>query len=103
MVLASFLRERKEGEEPMSTVEAVKRADPRALLRSLAELGYDAVQAYETAVEMSEDADIKKQLGEFCDDHRRHITDINLLLVDLKGKPVLEDDFKHILIEGKVL
>ncbi|MEA2748181.1 MAG: hypothetical protein QOI41_2324 [Myxococcales bacterium] len=86
----------------MSTVQAVKRADPRALLRSLAELDYDAVQAYETAVERSEDADIKKELGEFRDDHRRHIEDINLLLVDLRGKPLLEDDFKHILLEGKV-
>jgi rubrerythrin len=90
------------GEEPMSTVQAVKRADPRGLLRSLAELDYDALQAYETAAERAEGADIKKRLGEFCEDHRRHVNDINLLLVDLKGKPLLEDDFKHILLEGKV-
>jgi rubrerythrin len=86
----------------MSIVQAVKRADPRALLRSLAELDYDTVLAYETAIEKLDDADAKKQLAEFRDDHRRHIDDINLLLVDLDGKPLVEDDFKHVLLEGKV-
>lgn len=86
----------------MSTVQAVKRADPRALLRSLAKLDYDIWLAYETAIEKLDDADAKEQLRDFREDHRRHIDDINLLLVDLKGAPLLEDDLEHILLEGKV-
>jgi uncharacterized protein (TIGR02284 family) len=82
---------------------AGKRSDPIALLRDLCELDYDAVEAYEAAIGKLGDPGHRAAMQRFCDDHRRHITELNVLIQDLGGTPVLSGDLKRLLTKGKVL
>jgi rubrerythrin len=84
------------------TIHTATTFDPIKMLRSLAELDYDMVQAYETAIDRLDDVAMKKGMRVCVDDHRRHIVDLNLQIVDLGGKPWVEDDFRHVLEQGKV-
>jgi hypothetical protein len=86
----------------MPIPETVKRFEPVAMLRDLAELDYDLVQAYETAIAKLEDVTIKRGMQVCVEDHRRHIVDLNVQIVELGGKPWVFDDFRHVLKEGKV-
>jgi len=86
----------------LSTLEVVKNADPVVLLRSLVELDYDMAEAYETAIEMLDDPVSKQALREFHEDHRRHMIDLSTLIVNLGGRPMVEADFRHVLLEAKV-
>ncbi|MGZ6095416.1 MAG: DUF2383 domain-containing protein, partial [Polyangiales bacterium] len=45
----------------------------------------------------------KVQLREFCEDHRRHVADLNPIIQNLGGEPVLQGDFKRLLTKGKIL
>jgi uncharacterized protein (TIGR02284 family) len=80
-----------------------KQHDPIKLLRDLVELDYDAIEAYEAAIERLDDPIFTAQLKSFCEDHRRHVADLNPVIQDLGGEPVLEGDFKRILTKGKVI
>lgn len=44
-------------------------------LQCLIELDYNAVEAYQTAIDRLESKVYKSQLEELCDDHKRHIED----------------------------
>jgi len=78
-------------------------SSPSAVLRSLIELDYDAVEAYETAIEKLENEDYKRMMREFCDDHRRHVAELNPILESLGGRRVVHGDIKRVLTKGKVL
>jgi rubrerythrin len=72
-------------------------------LRDLMQLDYDAVLAYTRAIDGIEPqyADIRTRLGEFRDDHERHIRELSDVIVALGGTPPERArDFKGVLIEG---
>lgn len=76
--------------------------DLTSLLSNLIQLDYDAVAAYEAAIDRLEDATAKTRLAEFRGDHERHTRDLSMLVRDLGGSPPTSGDFKAILTQGKV-
>jgi len=54
--------------------------DFEAALKELLELDYDAVEAYEAAINRLESQDYRTQLNTFKTDHERHIKEISALL-----------------------
>lgn len=71
---------------------------------SLLELEYDAVEAYQVAVEGTS-PQYKKELTEFMNDHRRHISELTRLLTDHRqpGIPTGASGGKQWLAKGKVV
>jgi rubrerythrin len=70
-------------------------------LNDLLQLDYDAIKAYDQAIEHSDDLDAREDLEDFRLDHERHITDLGTVIVDLGGVPESEGrDLKGVLIEG---
>lgn len=73
------------------------------MLNSLIELEYDAVAAYEVAIDKLQTLAYKEQLREFMGDHQRHIIDLKPhaahLGIDVANGP----DIKQLLTSGKVL
>jgi rubrerythrin len=86
----------------MSTMQNVQTFDPITLLRSLAELDYDMVEAYETAIARLDDRALAERMAGFLEDHRTHVVDLNVHIVDLGGRAWVEEDVRHVLAEGKV-
>ena len=77
-------------------------SDVRTLIRDLIMLDYDAIAAYEAAIERLDDTGIKKALSSFRDDHVRHTQNLAPFLRDL-GEPVPDaGDAKEMLTTGKV-
>jgi len=72
-------------------------------LNALIELDFDAIEAYEAAIERLKDPMEKAQLRKFLDDHTRHVVDLSPLVVELGGKPATKADFKKVLTKGKVV
>lgn len=79
-----------------------KQTNVVSLLRNLIELDYDAIEAYEAAIEKLDNASFREQMSAFCDDHRRHVAELNPILQRLGGEPVLQGDIKRVLTKGKV-
>ncbi|MBX3212590.1 MAG: DUF2383 domain-containing protein [Labilithrix sp.] len=73
------------------------------LLNSLIALDYDAIDAYEAAIDRIDDDGDKAQLEEFKGDHERHVCTLHPLVVELGGKPVEKADIKRVLTKGKVV
>jgi hypothetical protein len=72
-------------------------------LNSLIELDFDAVEAYQAAIDrLSEPADQAK-LRQFMGDHERHITDLGPLVLELGGAPAQKADIRKVLAKGKVV
>jgi uncharacterized protein (TIGR02284 family) len=71
-------------------------------LDGLIELGLDATEAYEVAVERIEDLDDKDALRSFRDDHERQVRELQSLVSELGGIPSTAPDFKRVLTKGKV-
>jgi hypothetical protein len=86
----------------MGAMQTAKTFDPIRLLRSLAELDYDMVQAYETAIAMLDDVTLEQGMRAYLEDHRRHIVELNAQIVAFGGRPWVDDDFRHVLVEGRV-
>jgi hypothetical protein len=80
------------------------REDFAAALKELVELDYAAVDAYETAIERVDNLAFLAKLGEFKQDHERHIIELSRVL---KAKnleaPGQCDWSKEVLSTGKVL
>lgn len=73
-------------------------------LQDLIELDYDAVEAYEAAINRIDNGEYKAKLNEFKEDHRRHIREIGMVLKnhnqDVPSGPSLG---KQWLTKGKVV
>jgi rubrerythrin len=70
-------------------------------LKSLVQLDYDAVLAYNQALDHIDLADVHKQIADFRDDHERHITELSALLRDEgEDAPARGRDLKGFFIEG---
>lgn len=69
--------------------DSTARADARILdaLNDLLQLDYDAIGAYEIAVERLEDRAHAIRVEEFMRDHDRHVRELNLLIQGMGGVP----------------
>jgi rubrerythrin len=76
--------------------------DTGTLINSLLELEYDAIAAYEVAIERLEAQNSKKALEGFLADHRRHVKDLTVLAHHYTQKVAGKADAKQILTTGKV-
>ncbi|MFW5924997.1 MAG: DUF2383 domain-containing protein [Myxococcota bacterium] len=73
------------------------------LLEELIKLDYDAIEAYQAAIERLSDEEAQRQLGEFRDDHRRHTENLGAHLREMHRTPPSGPDVKRVLTKGKVV
>jgi uncharacterized protein (TIGR02284 family) len=73
------------------------------LLNNLIELDYDAVEAYQSAIEKLSQPSDQAQLRQFMEDHRRHVTDLSQIVQGLGATPSASGDIKRVLTKGKVV
>jgi uncharacterized protein (TIGR02284 family) len=69
-------------------------------LNDLIQLDYDAVGAYEAAVDRIDVESIRSRLREFQNDHRRHITDLSAQVSRLGGTPKQKPNVKGFVLKG---
>ena len=85
------------GEMTASAKEIVKH------LNSLIALDYDAIEAYQVAIDRLHTFADQDQLRSFVADHRRHLFDLVPLVRDFHGEPVTEADFRRLVTKGRVV
>jgi len=74
-----------------------------AKLRSLIVLDFDAVSAYQAAIDRLEGGLYKRTLRKFQSDHERHIEELSPLVHELGGRAPTGTDAKMLLILGKLI
>lgn len=72
-------------------------------VKSLIELDYDAVEAYESAINRLDNTEYKNKLREFKKDHERHIKELSELIRKYGDQPPTGPDIKQVLTKGKVV
>ncbi|HVL00922.1 MAG TPA: PA2169 family four-helix-bundle protein [Dongiaceae bacterium] len=81
----------------LKTQDAIKE------LNELIELDFDAIAAYDSAINRLQSAEYKRKLKEFKQDHRRHVTELSKFIRKLGGEAADSGDLKKILTQGKVV
>lgn len=77
------------------------RDDAFEKLGDLLQLDFDAVDAYNEAIEKIDQEDVRTQLGKYRDDHQRHVSELTEIIRAMGGvPPEPKRDFKGMLIEG---
>ena len=74
-----------------------------SLLSNLVALDYDAIEAYEAAINRLKDEISRRELSTFKADHERHVRDLTPHIQQLGGKAPTQGDFKRFLTQGKVV
>jgi rubrerythrin len=77
--------------------------NPMHLLYKLVELDFDAIEAYEAAIERLDDDVGKKALAAFKADHERHVRELGSALRDMGFDPPEQGDIRRVLAKGKVV
>lgn len=72
-------------------------------LNNLIQLDYDAIDAYDAAIDRLDSAEYKERLKEFRADHARHTRDLGAVVRELGGKPAQQGGAKSMLTRGKVM
>lgn len=72
-------------------------------LNNLIRLDFDAIEAYQAAINRLQDATCKEQLTQFMRDHERHTRDLSVIVSQLGSTPATESDLKAWLTQGKVV
>lgn len=72
-------------------------------LNDLIQLDFDAIEAYEAAIERLDSADCRDNLERFMRDHERHTVNLSEQVRMLGGTPKTKGDFMAMLTKGKVL
>jgi len=72
-------------------------------LNALIELDLDAIEAYEAAIARLKDPGDRARLEGFLRDHRRHVTDLTILVEQRGAVAASHPDFKRVLTKGKVV
>ncbi|MGQ3888588.1 ferritin-like domain-containing protein [Legionella sp. CNM-1927-20] len=75
----------------------------RDALYELCELDYDAIEAYEAAINLLEKEGHIKKMEEFKEDHQRHVEEISNLLRKHQAKVPDGPSPKSFLTQGKVV
>jgi rubrerythrin len=78
-------------------------SDFTKVIKELIELDYDAVEAYEAAVNRLENTGYKEQMQKFKKDHERHVTELNKILLAHGEQSVTGPGAKQWLTKGKVV
>lgn len=78
-------------------------ADRVKTLKELVKLDFDAIEAYDAAIERLEEPEFVDKLTEFREDHRRHTENLGALLRNLNEDVPEGPDMKRMLTEGKVV
>lgn len=71
-------------------------------LAALLELDYDAIEAYQLAIQKLTNEAYKRKLGEFLEDHKRHVQELSALIASHGNLPPQGPDMKQHLLKGKV-
>lgn len=74
-----------------------------SLLKNLIRLDYDAIAAYETAIERLDNTMNRQRFAEFMADHQRHTENLGMHLTSLGETPPQKGDLKSYLTQGKVM
>ena len=86
----------------MATMVGTQKSFTEAI-KELVELDYDALGAYEAAINNLENPEYKKKFEEFKLDHQRHITELSAFLSRCnETAPSGPDNMKKVLVKGKV-
>ena len=80
-----------------------KQKDLVSLLNQLLELEYDALEAYQAAIDRLDDATFKTSFESFRGDHQRHVNELDGALRSFGETPPTGGDVKKVLAKGKVL
>lgn len=72
-------------------------------LNNLIELDYDAIAAYQAAIDRLENAEYKSRMEDFKKDHERHIENLGKLVSAQGKEPASRGDMKQILTKGQVV
>jgi len=72
-------------------------------LKNLIELDYDAIEAYDAAINRFQDEGYKASFKKFREDHQRHIQEISEFLKNNNDVPPTAPDAKSLLTKGKVI
>ena len=78
-------------------------ADVGMLVYDLIALDYDAIAAYEAAIERLDDEGYRRALASFRDDHVRHTQNLAPFLAERGAEVPQGGDSKQILTTGKVM
>ena len=73
------------------------------LLNNLIELDYDAIEAYEAAIERLDNAAYRQTLEQFCQDHINHTLNLGQILRSRGETPPDGPSAKRLLTKGKVV
>jgi uncharacterized protein (TIGR02284 family) len=73
------------------------------LLQNLVRLDYDAIDAYQAAVDRLDDSMNREQFSTFMADHQRHVENVGMHLRNLGETPPEKGDLKSYLTQGKVI
>lgn len=72
-------------------------------LNNLIQLDYDAIAAYDAAIERLENPDFETKLREFRDDHLAHVEKLGELVQAEGSEPASSSDMKKVLTKGQVV
>lgn len=72
-------------------------------LNNVIELDYDAISAYQAAIDRLENAQYKSKLEEFKQDHQRHVEALGKLVQAHGEEPASSGDIKKVLTKGQVV
>lgn len=72
------------------------------MLEHLIALDYDAIEAYDAAIQRLESERFRQQLVEFRQDHEHHVRELQPIVRELGGDPPNQADFKAVLAKGRV-
>ena len=78
-------------------------ADRIKTLKNLVALDYDAIEAYDAAIERLKDPGFAARLREFRQDHLRHTENLGAILRNMNEDVPQGPDMKRMLTEGKVV
>ena len=87
---------------PTATMAGAQ-GEPMKVLAELIKLDYDAIEAYEAAIERLESVECKHMLSSFRDDHIRHTQSLGALMRVVGHRPPTGPDAKRVLTKGKVV
>ncbi|MCW8193912.1 ferritin-like domain-containing protein [Proteobacteria bacterium 005FR1] len=72
-------------------------------LNRVLNLDYDAIKAYEAAIERLHDPSYQSRLESFKQDHVRHTQNLAAIVSEYGGEPASHADVKSVLTQGKVV
>ncbi len=72
-------------------------------LNDLIALDHDAIAAYDSAIEHLQDAEIRRRMQLYREDHDRHVEFLQSKVRSLGGQPREGADFQQVLTQGLVI